>query len=85
MFLNLTRGCDKLFQTNLWEKISSFACFLGSGSNCIFQWLVYWLIFCKSVLSSVTDLSKSRAFEKREVSSAKMLHIEVIPSGRSFM
>ena len=31
------------------------------------------------------DLFTSSTFEKREVSSAKILHIDVIPSGRSFM
>ena len=88
MFLMRTssnRGCNKLFETNLWEKITSFACFLESGLNCIFHWLAYWLNFCKAVLSLVTDLSKSRTFEKREVSWAKFLYIEVIPSGKSFI
>ena len=37
-----------------------------------------------SVLSSVTLSSKSRTFEKGEVSLANVLHIEVILSGRSF-
>ena len=37
-----------------------------------------------SVLSLVTHLPKSKTFEKREVSSANILHIKVIPSGRSF-
>ena len=34
---------------------------------------------------SFTDLVISKTFEKREVSSAKILHIETSPSGRSFM
>ena len=37
-----------------------------------------------SVLSLVTHLPKSKTFEKREVSSANILQIKVIPSGRSF-
>ena len=37
------------------------------------------LIFSELVLSSLTDLSKSKTSE-REVSSAKILHIEVIQS-----
>ena len=84
LLLNLTGGCDKSYETNLRGKITSCACFLGSGLNSIFYWLAQWFIFCKSVLSSVTHLSRSRTFEKN-VSSAKILHIEVIPSGRSFI
>ena len=62
------------------EKITLFACLLGSGLNCIFHWYAQLLTFSKSQLSSFTDL-----FIFLEVSSAKILHIEVIPSGRSFM
>ena len=46
---------------------------------------VMFLIFCKSRFSFFVDSFTSSTFEKREVSSAKILHIDVIPSGRSFM
>ena len=62
----------------------NFIClFVGTGLNCIFHWQAHWLIFSKSVLSSVTDLFMSRTFEEKDASSANILHIEVIPSGRS--
>ena len=82
LLLNLTGGWDKLFETNLREKVISFACLLGSGLNYIFHWWAQWL---KSVLNSVTDLFMSETFEKRDVSSAKILHIDIILSGISFI
>ena len=36
------------------------------------------------MLSSVTDLFRSRTFEKRDVSSAKILLIDIILSGKSY-
>ena len=41
LLLNLAGGCDKLIETNLWEKIISFPCLLWWGLNCIFHWLFY--------------------------------------------
>ena len=67
------------------EKITLFACLLGSGLNCIFHWYAQWLTFSESQLSSFADLFISCTFQKREVSSTKILHNEVIPSGRSLM
>ena len=61
------------------EKITSFACLLGSGLNCIFHRKTHLLIFSKSEFNCFADISISQTFEKKEVSSAK------IPSGRSFM
>ena len=58
---------------------------LGSGLNCIFWWKFHSLSFSESKSSSFIDLFTSSTFEKREVSSSKILHIDVIPSGRSFM
>ena len=49
-----------LFEIGLREKITSFACLLGSGLDCIFRWYAHWLIFSKSLLSSFTDLFISR-------------------------
>ena len=56
----------------------------GSGLNYIFHWYAQLLTFSKSQLNSFADLFISCTFEKRDVSSAKNLHIEVIQSGRSF-
>ena len=53
------------------EKITSLACLLGSG--------------LRSSLRLLADLCMSETFEKRDVSSANILHNEFIPSGRSFM
>ena len=41
--------------------------------------------FSKLRFSFFVDLFISSTFEKREVSLAKILHIDIIPSGRSFM
>ena len=58
-------GCDNLFGTNLWEKIILFACFLGSGLNCIFHWKAHWFIFSKSVYIKFCKIYfMSRTFEK---------------------
>ena len=41
--------------------------------------------FSKSAFNSVTDLFTPETFEKRKVSSAKLLHIKVISSSRSLI
>ena len=35
LLLNLIGGCDKLFELVFQGKITSLACLLGSGLNCI--------------------------------------------------
>ena len=67
------------------ENVTSLACLLGSGLKYIFHWKAHSLIFSKSRFSFFVDSFTSSTFEKREVSSAKILHIDIIPSGRSFM
>ena len=76
-------GWDKLREIGFREKITSFGCLLGSGLIYIFHWQAHWLIFHQSEFNSITVLFTSKTFEKRKVSSAKILHVEVIPSGRS--
>ena len=65
--------------------MTSLACLLGSGLKYIFHWKAHSLIFSKSRFSFFVDSFTSSTFEKREVSLAKISHIDVIPSGRSFM
>ena len=73
-------GGWKLFFDFL-EKITSFVCLLESGLICIFYWKAHFLIFSWPEFNSFADISISWTFEKREVSSAKILNIDVISSG----
>ena len=82
--LNLTGRWGKLCEFDFREKLISFACSLWAWLNCIFHWHAQLLTFSKSKLSSCRDLFISYIFEKKEASSVKILHIEVIPPGRSF-
>ena len=65
--------------------MTSLVCLLGSVLNFFFHWKDDFLTFSKSKFSFFVDLFTSSTFEKREISPAKLLHIDVIPSGRSFM
>ena len=65
--------------------MTSLACLLESGLKYIFHWKAHSLTFSISRFSFFVDSFISSTFEKREVSSAKTLHIDAIPSGRSFM
>ena len=60
--------------------VTLFACL-----NYIFYCKAHLLIFSKSEFHSFADVSISWTFGKRESSSVKTLHIDVIPSGRSFL
>ena len=62
----------------------SLACLLGSVLNFFFHWKADFLTFSKSKLSFHVDSFTSSTFEKREISPAKLLDLDVIPSGRSF-
>ena len=67
------------------EKITSCSCFFGSELNCIFTWKVQSLTFCKSEFSSSCEVSLLRAWEKKDVPSAKILQVNRMLSGKSFM
>ena len=77
--------------TGGWEQLVHFlketssVCFLGSGLNCTFHWKAQLLIFSKSEFNFFADISISWTFEKIELSSARILHIDVTPSRRSFI
>ena len=80
LLLNLTGWWKTFGESDLQQKITLFACFLGSGLNCIFYWQPHWLIFSKSAFSSFTDLFILWTFEKRNVSSEEILHNNFMPS-----
>ena len=61
-------------------KITSWACFLGSGLNIIFHWKAQSLIFIKSLFRSFAVEFIFWTMENREVSSASNFEFEVKPS-----
>ena len=63
------------------EKITSWACLLGSGLKLIFHWKAHCFILERSLLSSKVVITESWITEKKEVSSAKSLVLEDKPSG----
>ena len=65
--------------------ITSLACFFGLGLSCFFHWYAQFLIISRSEFKVFWELFESMIFEKSEVSSAKILHIDIIPSGKSFI
>ena len=67
------------------EKITSCACLFGSGLNCIFHWKAQSLTFCKSLFSSSCEVSLLKTWEKRNMSSVKILQADWMLSGKSFM
>ena len=83
LLLNVTGGYVHLFDFR--EKITSFACFFGSGLNCIFHWYTQFLIISKSEFRVFWEFLVLMIFEKSEASSAMILHIDIIPSGNSFI
>ena len=67
------------------EKITSWACLLGSGLKLIFHWKAHCFILERSLLSSKVVITESWITEKREVSSAKSLVLEDKPSAKSLI
>ena len=55
LLLKATGGWELLFL--FLEKITSFACLLGPGLNCIFHWKAHLLIFSKLEFNSFADMS----------------------------
>ena len=66
-------------------KITSWACFLGSGLNLIFHWNAQLLIFIKSLFRSLAVEFVLWITEKREMSSANNLGFAVKPSDKSLI
>ena len=58
------------------EKITSWACLLGSGLKLIFHWKVHCFILKISLLSSKVVITVSWITKKRDVSSCKSLVLE---------
>ena len=83
LLLNMTGRYVYLF--DFWEKITSFACFFGSWVNCIFHWYAQFLIISKSEFRVFWEFLVSMIFEKSEVLSAKILHIDTILFGKLFI
>ena len=69
----------------MWEKHISMACLLGSGLNNIFLWKAHLLILFKSLLSCISEKVSSLTFDKSDVSSANILHIDSISLGKSLI
>ena len=67
------------------DKITSYAGFLGSGLKSIFHWYAHWEITLRSRFKYLADSLGSWTIEKRDVSSADNLAIELSPSGRSLI
>ena len=80
LLLNVTGGYVHLFDFR--EKITSFACFFGSGLNYIFHLYTQFLIISKSDFRVFWEFLVSMIFEKREVPPAKILRIYITPSGK---
>ena len=69
--LNTSVGCDIALDFRL--KITSCACFLGSGLKLIFHWNAHLFIFAKSLFSSRAEVLLPWITEKKDVSSAKSI------------
>ena len=67
------------------EKITSWACLLGSGLKLIFHWKAHCFILERSLLSSKVVITETWITEKREISSAKSLVLEDKPSDKSLI
>ena len=67
------------------EKIISCSGFLGSGLKIIFHCYANWKITLRSRFKNLADSLGSKTIEKRDISSANNLEIELSPSGRSFI
>ena len=83
LLLNVTGGYVHVFDFR--EKITLFASVFGSRLNCIFHWYAQFLTISKSEFRIFWEFLVSMIFEKSELSSAKILHIDIILSGKSFI
>ena len=67
------------------EKITSWACLLGSGLKLIFHWNAQLLILLKSLFKWLAEILTFCTMEKRDVSSTKSLSVVDRSSDRSLM
>ena len=80
----------KVRSSNFWlpaflEKYSSLACLFRSGLNCILHWKAQFFINSKSLFKVAQETCLSKTLKKREVSSANILQLDSMLSGKSFM
>ena len=67
------------------EKITSCACFEGSGLKDIFHWKARELIFSRSWFKSDAELLELKTVENKDVSSANSFALVIKPSGKSLI
>ena len=80
LLLNTTRGCN--IGLDVWLKLTSYACFIGSGLKLILHWKAHLFIFAKSFIVEVL-LSWIR--ENKNILSANSLAFEDNLSDKSLM
>ena len=76
---------DAIIALDFRLKMTSCACFLGSGFELIFHWNVNLFIFAKSLFSSRAEVLLSWITENKDVLSAKSLVFEDNPSDKSLI
>ena len=69
----------------LQDNITSTACLLTSGLNCIFHWKTHCLIRLRPLFKTVAKVSSPYTTVRREASSAKSLASELMLSTRSLV
>ena len=80
LLLNTCLGCNITLDFRL--KMTSCACFFGSGLKAIFNWKIHISIFAKSLFSSRAEALLSKITENKGVSSTKSLAIENYTSNK---
>ena len=75
----------KLFLVVLFEKWTSWASLFGSGLSFTFHWRAQSLMFLRSLFNLSRETYLSWRKENKDVSSAKILHLELRLSLKSFI
>ena len=83
LLLKINEGWDDFWI--LREKITSWACLLGSGLKLIFHWKAQLFILFKSSFKFFTDKYLSNITEKRDVSSTNSLGFKTRFSNKSLI
>ena len=84
-YLNVTDPLISQWFLYFYLVVKRLKRFLGSGLKSIFHWYAHWEITLRSRFKYLADSLGSWTIEKREVSSANNLAIELSPSGRSLI
>ena len=85
-FLKRQKNLFFNFRCYIYEKkLISLAYFLRSRWNNTFHWKVHSLILFKLSWSWKSEQFLSLSFEKSNVSSANVLHIDITPSGKKII